>query len=387
MVITLSGGYLMTIGSIAKRLLLVAFGLLVGAIMLEIGLRVWLTQNGTLDQKVKYLYSRDEINRMATRYEGVAYLNYRLSTAYPEQNSLGYRGPEITLPKPDGVFRVVALGGSSTYGEFIKQWERTYPAQLERILHEEYGYTNVEVVNAGVPGYTSWESTVNFIFHVLDLDPDLIIVYHAVNDINPRLTDPDFYDGLYVGHGYWVDSDEALPVSSLYRVIAVRLFDWAPTVTKGLDQQFATPVGYHTCGLVMQGDQPYCTNLDMTAEAVLAANPPIYFERNIRNIVTLAQANGVGVLLSSWAYSPHEFDRPGGDFLAIPFRQDAIAEHNAIVQQIADDYQVPFYDLAAVLSPDPAYWVDGMHVNARGAEEQARYYAAFMVEENLLPAP
>jgi lysophospholipase L1-like esterase len=369
-----------------KRLALIALGLLVTVLILEIGVRVWVTYAGNERQHLLYLYSRDDISRLATRFQGVAYLNYGLSPRYPQSNSLGYRGPEIAIPKPPGVFRIVALGGSSTYGEFIAEWQDAYPAQLERILRDDYGYDHVEVVNAGIPGYTSWELTVNFMFRVLDLDPDLIIIYEAINDINPRLSAPEFYNGLNTGHGYWRELDDPLPPSALYRFLAARLFDWQPTVAYGLDRQFVQPEGYRDCGLVIQEGKALCANLGMTAEEVLRANPPVYFERNIRHIVILAQAEEIQVLLSSWAYSPAVFDRPGGDFLSYEFRQAAVAEHNVILRAIADEFQVSMYDLAASMPQNRQYWVDGMHVNPRGAREQARQYAAFMVEAGLLPA-
>ena len=370
-----------------QRLMLVVFSFTLMLVMLEIGLRIYLNEQGTENQRVLYLYSREEINERATRFEGVAFLNYRLSPTYDQNNSLGYRGPEITVPKPAGVYRIVALGGSSTYGEFINDWQDSYPAQLESLLRTEYGYEHVEVINAGVPGYTSWESAANFMFRVLDLEPDMVIIYHAINDVNPRLTDPATYDGLFAWHGYWDDYDEPLPVSTLYRFVKVRLFDWQPTVTRGLDRHFVSSGDYRACGLEIQGDQAYCANLDMAAEDVLAANPPVYFERNIRNIISVAQTNNIDVLLSSWAYSPHEFDRPGGDFLSIPFRQNAVDEHNAVLRQLGDEQPVLFFDLAAVMPQEQNYWVDGMHVNRRGAAEQARFYAEFLDEAGVISAP
>ena len=64
---------------------------------------------------------------------------------------------------------------------------------LEKILVEKYKYENIEVINAGVPGYTSWETLINFQFRVLDIEPDLIIIYHGTNDTHARLVLPKFY--------------------------------------------------------------------------------------------------------------------------------------------------------------------------------------------------
>lgn len=77
----------------------------------------------------------------------------------------------------------------------VEDNDKTFPYQLERILRGDYGNNNVEVINAGVGGYDSWESLINLQFRVLDIDPDLIIVYHGTNDVHTRLVLPDAYQG------------------------------------------------------------------------------------------------------------------------------------------------------------------------------------------------
>jgi lysophospholipase L1-like esterase len=92
------------------------------------------------------------------------------------------------------VFRIVTVGASTTYGFFLDD-EETYPAQLQQVLREEYGYENVEVINAGVPYYTSWDALVNIAFRIPELEPDLVILYEAINDIYARNVLPDCYQG------------------------------------------------------------------------------------------------------------------------------------------------------------------------------------------------
>ena len=112
---------------------------------------------------------------------------------------MGYRNDEFPLEKPDGVYRIVALGGSSTYDVAIEDNAATFTAQLEKLLKEDYGYQNVQVINAGVPGYNSWEMLVNLEFRVLDLNPDLVIIYEGVNDVHARLVEPSAYRGDDLG--------------------------------------------------------------------------------------------------------------------------------------------------------------------------------------------
>lgn len=92
----------------------------------------------------------------------------------------GLRPPIHDVDKPDGVFRVMALGCSTTFGWGAAD-DGTYPAHLERILHEK-GHTTVEVINGGQPGYTTfqglwlWDEVLN------EYTPDLVLLGFIVQD-------------------------------------------------------------------------------------------------------------------------------------------------------------------------------------------------------------
>lgn len=95
-------------------------------------------------------------------------------------NSLGFRGPEISIEKPAGVFRVIALGDSVTDGFYVEN-ENTYPYQLERLLRERG--TQAEVVNAA-RGFTAIDGE----FEILKkfcvrLKPDVVVLTFCSNDI------------------------------------------------------------------------------------------------------------------------------------------------------------------------------------------------------------
>ncbi len=66
-------------------------------------------------------------------------------------NALGFRGPEISQPKPPGVYRVAIVGASTVYGS-LNDDPDTISLQLEAMLREQLG-PNIQVVNAGVPSY------------------------------------------------------------------------------------------------------------------------------------------------------------------------------------------------------------------------------------------
>jgi lysophospholipase L1-like esterase len=365
---------------VGKRLLLVVLGTCVALLLAEMGIRAWFEAYGSETDRIRYVYSRADIRQRRARLTGVPYLVYGLTPGYPTQNRRGLRGPDVVVPKPAGVFRIIAVGGSTTYGDHIDRWEDAYPAQLEGFLRDRH--RAVEVINAGVPGYASWELLISLAFKLLDLQPDLLIVYEGINDLYPRLVKPSEYDGLATSKGIWRTEAPALPTSVLYRVLAVRS-GWIvdPSLAEShFDRSFSAEY--------CQFNSTYtrCDNFDMTPEAVLAANPPRYFERNLRNFVTLARANGIQVMLSSWAYYPTAIpEMENGRFMSLRFVQQAVAEHNGLGRKIAAEEKVPYCDLAASLPLNRAYWVEGMHLTPEGARQQASVYANCVIEARLIP--
>ena len=98
-------------------------------------------------------------------------------------NSLGFRGPEFERTKPPGTFRVVCLGESSTFG-FHNTDSETYPLLLGDLFRERPGSTKVEVINAGFPYYNSGSILSLLQAEILSLDPDILTVYSAYNDVH-----------------------------------------------------------------------------------------------------------------------------------------------------------------------------------------------------------
>jgi len=100
-------------------------------------------------------------------------------------NRAGFRSREFT-PKPPGVFRILALGDSCTFGItaldqgfYLKE---PYPQRLERLANEHREPGKLEVMNAGVPGYTSFHGVMLLRTRLRTLAPDLVTVRFGWND-------------------------------------------------------------------------------------------------------------------------------------------------------------------------------------------------------------
>jgi lysophospholipase L1-like esterase len=96
-------------------------------------------------------------------------------------NSHGFRGPEFSVKKKTGVFRIVTLGDSVTFG-LIGDPMCNWPSQLQRQL-EAVGPGQYEVINGGVEGYSTWHVLQRLRYEVVSLKPDMIIVLVGWNDL------------------------------------------------------------------------------------------------------------------------------------------------------------------------------------------------------------
>ncbi len=104
-------------------------------------------------------------------------------------NAHGYRGDDLAATKAEAGLRVLAVGDSFTYGDFVDD-DETLPARLERALERQLPSAcgGVEVINAGIGG-----STIVTHGHMvaralaLDLEPDVVLLTFSENDVSDLL--------------------------------------------------------------------------------------------------------------------------------------------------------------------------------------------------------
>ena len=353
------------------KFIAILLSLLVTLLILEAGARLWL--NFIAPEATRFEYSvHSYLKPDDQRYTPHHYLNYYPNPGYERggttHNALGYRNEEFPVIKPEGEFRIVAIGGSSTYSISVKDNEQTFTAQLAKILREKYGYENVRVINAGVGGYNSSESLINFEFRVLDLDPDLVIVYHGTNDVHTRFVDPEFYRGDNSGRRkQW--TPPMIPLlehSAVFRIVLRK---------SGITKQVG--VGNFVNADTAYGPYSVSKHDPMT---LLDKNPPIYFRRNLNNMIGIANANDVDIMFATWAYSTN-FD----DYASTPYYQRGFNENNEVVMEVAGEKDIPVLDFASIMPAEKKYWADGRHVNAQGAKKKAEIFADFINREELIP--
>lgn len=413
--------------------------LLATAMLVEAGARFWLQRLAT-DAQFRRYATLDEyrakyerLGESATPYLPHRYLGYVTSPNYhgvgKTHNSLGFRSVEFPARKPKDEFRIVCLGGSTTYGIYARdlsdaadaQWiiekglrnkndyptldllarrsgmkdyedlacNYTYPGFLERRLHE-LGYTQVRVINAGAEGYTSYESMLNFELRCLDVDPDLVIVYEGYNDIHTRLVWPhQVYLGDNSGSNVhsagwylplpWYLRSDALRIALIAAGRASSPVDLSTTFGK-------TPPVSHFFKYTKQiANHTYPSDFFVKhpVEDFFRSNKPVYFKRNLETIAAVAKAHGITPVLLTFACSP----TPIGETFDTPQYRAALAEHNDVVRSIGAAGEAHVFDFAAAFPQNADLFTDIIHLTADGGKTQARLIADYLVNEKLLPAP
>jgi lysophospholipase L1-like esterase len=101
-------------------------------------------------------------------------------------NEIGMRGPDRALAKPPGVRRVLILGDSFAAGYYAEEHE-TLRARLETLLNGRAG-GGVEVLNAGVPGYSTDQEYLQYLERGRELEPDAVVVMLFCNDLHFNTT-------------------------------------------------------------------------------------------------------------------------------------------------------------------------------------------------------
>lgn len=176
----------------AKWVLLVGLTLVLLAMIAaaaEVAIRFRQTLRYGSADTVEALYTPD--SRICLRVPIASLRSGRIQT-----NSLGFRGPEIVLPKPAGTTRIAFLGASTTWCGEVSGNDQVWPHLVAAQMRRAYPRATIDYVNGGVPGYTVESSIKNLNYRVAQLDPDVIVIYHATNDLSGELHNLAVINGL-----------------------------------------------------------------------------------------------------------------------------------------------------------------------------------------------
>lgn len=191
---------------------------------------------------------------------------------------------QFTATKPTDVYRIVCLGGSTTYGRPFYD-ETSFAGWLRELLPAADPSKRWEVINAGGISYASYR-VLGVMEEMAQYDPDLFIVYTGQNEFLERRT----YDGWSVSRSV------AGPLSLIYRTrtatVVREVLDLAGLRGAGSNDQSAA-LGGDTKAIPVNAVGPDAYQRD----DALAAEIVTHFRATLNSMSKLAERTDAKMLL------------------------------------------------------------------------------------------
>ncbi len=233
-------------------------------------------------------------------------------------NAEGFRAGAFAQTKSPSTFRIVCLGDSWTFGMGVDQ-DQAYPQRLASLLRERFPKTEIEVLNLGVLGYSSYQGVALLGTRALDLNPDVVILGFAMNDSKiTGLRDTDMAASLK-RPGLEHRIERVSETSKLYTLLR-----YAVSVRSHRPRS----VGEH---LKKEADDAAAgSGVDYAKFEPWTRVSPAAYERNLREMVRLSRARRAAVLL---LYNEFWEDGP----------------YVRILERISEEERVPLVDSSALI--------------------------------------
>lgn len=310
---------------------------------------------------------REDDFNSTLRYRAHPYFNYTGSPEYTDvdgnlvHHPIGFRATEIdpATPAERGTVRIVALGGSTTYGFYAEDPRIIWPELTGELLNK-IDDANVEVINAGLPNYTTFEMIGFAAMWLPELDADFVLLHTGFNDaFAVGFEDEGGPDNRHFRH------------ACNYRPVP----EWARTAMRASYLARAIGTGWllrsgHGIGDLTPAIQYPIPPDDVVRDNAAKATGK-YYRRNLETLITLVRRAGAEPVILNMPINPR-FEETGHPYYE-PVSQ-AVVRNNAIGAEIAENHGLLHVDLFSRMRDHDTY-VDAVHVKPQGMETKALHVA------------
>jgi lysophospholipase L1-like esterase len=287
-------------------------------------------------------------------------IGWRLNPRFGDHNTIGLRDRPIT-PK-GGRERILFLGDSVLYyGDGVDDTLVGHlRAELDTMIEPEL----VDVVNAGVKGYTNWQELQFLERHGLALEPDLVGVGFVLNDCYRMLHQFQVENDRIVGQGYGFSAEAVSAEPWLLRTL--RKSHFLVWLRRRLPAVEGVPPGEFTFD---HRPDFHAAWLDESWVAI---------EAQLREMVELGRTHDFAVFLVAFPFG----DQYREEFLARD--RDYVLKPQRKLAEICGRLGIPYLDLYPLLDASTDMDQDRIHLTSSGRENAAARIARFIGEEQLL---
>jgi lysophospholipase L1-like esterase len=355
--------------SICKKIIFSLVVLLIFLIVAELGIRVilFLTPLGNKSLNLDP-YEEPDPNfgwRLKANYQNIRFSPDTKTEETLIINSKGFRGKEFNKEKKADVIRIIAMGDSVTFG--ITPETCPYSVQLQELFNQKYS-NKVEVINAGVEGYSSEYVLKRLKYDILQYKPDIITVYVGWNDlyaVNP-LSPWNYkkFSGLanFLNKFY------------LYKGSRKIIFQWLkPQIDKIISQD----------------------NSNQEIKSAYQNFEPVNYKENLRQIIEISKENKIQIIFINLASILSEkmsqedikkvhYPYFTSDIEKLKMLQD---RYNKAIEDIAKEEQVTLIDLNKAINQIPdkgRLFFDTMHPYCAGQKIIAETIFNNLISQKLL---
>lgn len=294
-------------------------------------------------------------------------------------NNNGYRNSQdFDIKQDTSVFRILVLGGSTTYGAEILNPAEVWCELLQNLLDSLYPNYKIQVINGGLNGASSADLLSHYMYRDRYLNPDLVVIHAGINDANSLLFN-DYNSELTHWRKGWVAKNKIglrpaelwmVKHSFVLKIIYAKIFgnqDYAlPFITKETLQ-----------------------NSSLSAEDALNNannNTPLAFSRNIDLLVRNINLDGATTVFfrvtpnAEFFENPQKYEKTNvyenackhGIINQTEALQIALSKVNAAIDSIALVHNIEVLTLNETLGFNE--YVDMCHLSAHGQKTKAKMF-------------
>ena len=323
------------------------------------------------------------------RYLTLPYLGYVPYPGYAkngvvQHNRDGYRGTRVPLIKTHK-FRVLCLGGSTTYGLGVNMPTETYPAQLEAMLNKRFlcdaalsgKYAGVEVINAGLEAGNSAEELQQYLFKYRYYNPDVVVVHSGINDAELMGNSSSDFQLDYTHYRRLQFHLEPLPAAARWLMKSYFLSFF--TIRLFYENFYYSGMSGRECYTRQQG-QTFCqwstVNLDSVLQNKKYEFLPFY--RNTKTLFEEIVKDSAALIVLPNILNPTDH------FVQSSVNYSKICNQNVILSQLlarqTGGINVPFsFDSIH----NRSWWLDDCHLNALGEKNKAQILLPYILQQIL----
>lgn len=285
-------------------------------------------------------------------------------------NSLGFRGPEIAIPKPAGTVRLAFLGASTTWCGEVSGNDAVWAHLVAESLGKTFPTVRFDYVNAGVQGYTMSSLLKSMELRVAALQPDVVVIYEASNNLTGELRAQAAAQGL---------------------------------VQTAEFQQFSWPSRYSLLWLLVEKNlrvvrSERAARSDSRRLVVDPAVLGVEYRKELTQVVRAAQRHAKVVAVATFSIHPRrdqtleqQMRASSSAFIYMPFVTpqvviESFERYNQIAREVARETGAVLIERENDIAGDPLHFTDTVHFTDLGSRAMAQRIAGSLAANSELQA-